>query len=191
MVNVERWPTHAYDPATGHTPDTESLGKYLEVVQTFAARQPGVTFGYYGVVPGWEYSGWAQGKYGQRYQSYLDFLPNLNDIANTVDVLMHNVYPFIGLPGWDKWEDWYLAIAASVKEARIAYPNKTIYAVFWPYQEPEFNQWVPMPHDHFVAGFELCRALFDGVLIWSGDWRDLSEAEQQQLPWMQHVVQYL
>lgn len=184
MLDVESWnlTDGVYDQ---WYPNYESIEKYVTLVDNFRAAAPGVRFGLYGRIPDWDYSGIWAGPYYNRYRAWKDRFESLAPIYEKVDVVMPNIYKF-----WDENLDpfgarWIAAIAHQADEMRRVFNEKPIYPIIWNYGNYGSNPL--LPGDLFVSAAETCLALYDGLMLWSGIWRDKELSEYNDTEWYKWI----
>lgn len=190
MIDVEAYPTVNPD----WTSDMEGLTEYERILATFRRFAPDVRVGYYGIIPNWDYSGICMGEKDERYKAWVDRFPNLKTIYKDVDVIFASAYAF-------HWPDqtasenetkWITSISNQAKEIRRHFPDKPAYCVLWPYVDSgSYGENNLVDAAVFEAALSTAMALYDGVILWSGIWRDMPKDEQMKQPWFNAINRYL
>ncbi|HTU65466.1 MAG TPA: hypothetical protein VMF52_05940 [Steroidobacteraceae bacterium] len=139
-----------------------NLEKFVRLATVVRRAAPGLTFGYYGVLPEIVYWPIVQ-PVGNQLEVWRATNRRARAIAPHVDVIFPSLYTFYAdVAGWEKYA------AETLREARQY--GKPVYAFLW----PEFHDSNKLlggrnvPADYWRRELELCRQYADGVVIWGG-----------------------
>lgn len=157
-LDYEIWPTFHASAAE----ISENIAKLSRIVQIAHETVPSAKFGFYDVIPCWNY--WDLVKNDQvKIKQWMDCNVRIDALAQHVDIVMPSLYTFYNDPqGWDVY-------AAALLQAAHRY-HKPVYAFLW----PEFHvsnrllRGKNVPGNFWRHQLEFCKARADGIVIWGG-----------------------
>jgi hypothetical protein len=160
-LDYEMWPTfHA--PADEVSANIKNLKHALQIAHQTV---PGKKFGFYNVVPCWDY--WGLVKNNQAaIKQWEDCNARMDELAQDVDIVMPSLYTYYDDPrGWDIY-------AAELLRAARRY-NKPVYVFLWPefHVSNRFLRGKNVPGDFWRHELEFCKSRADGIVIWGG-WQE-------------------
>ncbi len=175
VLDIEHWFLHR-----GQDEVTESLRKYLTVLQWFREAAPTLRVGYFGMLPIIDYER-SSGALGVlHYKAWQMDNDRLKPLAAAVDAVFPAPYTFF--PDRDGWVSYATAL---IRESRRY--GKLVYVFLWP-QYSEVNKEIGhryLPADFWARQLETARQEADGIVIWGGwdavrrDYADWNE----EAPW--------
>ena len=160
-LDYEIWPTFHASPSEV----AGNIAKLNRVLQIAHETIPAAKFGYYDVVPCWDYWGLVKNDLAIIKQ-WQDCNVAINELAQHVDIVMPSLYTFYNdQQGWDVY-------AGALLQAARRY-NKPVYAFLWPefHVSNKFLKGKNLPANFWRHELDFCRARADGVVIWGG-WQE-------------------
>jgi hypothetical protein len=160
-LDYEMWPTFQASPAAV----SESIAKLGRVLQIAHEAVPTAKFGFYDVIPCWDYWGLVKND-AAKIKQWQDCNDRIAALAQHVDIVMPSLYTFYNDPqGWDVY-------AAALLQAARRY-HKPVYAFLWPefHVSNRFLKGKNLPGNFWRHELEFCRTRADGVVIWGG-WQE-------------------
>jgi hypothetical protein len=171
-LDYEMWPT-LHVPAAEVSANIQKLKRVAQLAHDVA---PLVKFGYYNVLPCWDYWGIVSNDQA-KIKEWQECNVRMDEVAQYIDIVMPSLYTYYNNPqGWD------IQAAALLKAARRY--GKPVYAFLW----PEFhlsNQLLKgknLPGNFWRHELEFCKARADGIVIWGG-WQE--EWDDQAAWWIE------
>jgi hypothetical protein len=149
VIDVEHWPM-----------DQTGIPKYEALLQQFKKADPGVKFGFYGVVPIRNYWGAIQGKAAPAYKTWQAKNSTASNIGQTCDIIFPSLYTlYPDQAGWQKYA------IAQIDEVRKY--GKPVYVFLWPEYADAKGKYIPA--DFWRMELETAKAHADGIVIWGGE----------------------
>ena len=160
VIDIEHWALRGSSEVV-----TDSLQKYLMVLEWFRKSAPDFSVGYYGIPPLRDY--WRAIK-DHTTQDYISWV-NENDAIAPLTTAVDNFYPslYTFYPDQDGWKRYAMA---QIEEARRVGKGKPVYVFLWP-QYHDSNRLLGgryLPEDFWQLELETARQFADGVVIWGG-----------------------
>ena len=156
-LDIERWDASADDPQAAET----QISRYLRVAQVAHESQPGLRFGFYGLLPVRDYWAPQHGRDSWEYRTWQEKNRRLMPLAKEVDVVFPSLYTF-----YDDQEGWVRYAKANLEEARIY--GRPVYAFLWPEFHGEDRRGEEIPGPFWRLQLETCAEFADGIVIWGG-----------------------
>jgi hypothetical protein len=158
VIDIEHWPVVGDAVAVAG-----SVKKYETVLQWFKTSAPGVSAGFYGVLPIRDYWRAIQPKGSPGYAVWQKEDDSRASIAPFVDALFPSVYTF-----YEDRSGWQNYAIAQIQEARRLSQGKPVYIFLWPQYHPSNKKLANtfLPGDYWRLELETARKYADGVVIW-------------------------
>lgn len=177
IIDVEHWPNVGDEAEV-----TESVDKYVTLLDWVKGAAGGTPVGYYGISPlrdYWRAIGLPPGSY-RKWQAENDRFARLNA---AVDVLAPSLYTF-----YDNVEGWKKYAVENVREARRIAPGKPVYPFIWP-QYHNSNKKLDgqyLSAEYWSQQLKTLERVADGAVIWSGPERWRADA-----PWWLATLEFI
>lgn len=157
-LDYEQW-------AVSGLPDdrlSENIHKLAQVADIARETVPDVKFGYYGLIPCFDYYNVISGD-PAKIARWQNCNARLDELAKHVDVVMPSLYAFVNdQQAWDKF-------ASAQLQAARRY-GKPVYAFLWPEFHPSNVKLkgTNIPAQFWRHQLEFCKTHADGVILWGG-----------------------
>jgi hypothetical protein len=164
-IDIESWPLKGPSEVV-----TQSKKKYIAVAKLFRENCPTAKIGFYGIVPIRDFWRAIRGEGDESYKDWDLENSNLQEIADTVDVIFPSLYTF-----YPDQNGWKIYATANIKEARKY--GKPVYPFLWPeYHNSNITYGGQLiPADFWRLELMTCSQLADGIVVWGGwqkNWDD-------------------
>jgi hypothetical protein len=184
VVDIERWPITAGNPATIQA----TVAKFVQVLTWIREEAPGISVGVYGTVPVPDYWRAASNPMSPQFLAWQTDNDRLARISDHVDALYPSIYTF-----YPDRQAWAAYAKAQIAEARRLAQGKPVYAFLWP-QYHEANTALAhrfLEPDYWELQLVTMAQLADGVVIWGGWGPNGPEPWDEGAPWWQVTKRFL
>lgn len=175
VLDIEHWKL----VNDNHDVNSESLSKYIKVLEWFREFEPDIKLGFYGHPPIMDYWRAIDAKPKHDRNEWMQENNQIRPLAESVDILFPSLYTF-----YTDREGWVRYAKAQVSEARRIAPGKPIYVFIWP-QYHSSNKLLGcqyVPDDFWRLQLKVASQLADGAIIWGG-WDVCKQANGRELNW--------
>lgn len=168
-----------------NTPQAQrNLAKLMHIADLFHKDAPGVSFGFYGLMPERDYWRSLAAPNDMRYRAWQQDNQRLSQLAKHVDVIFPSLYTF-----YDNVHDWQRYALANIAEARRY--GKPVYVFLWPVYHDSNKQLAgkDIPGQFWDLQLHTAGSAADAIVVWS--WGRGKRQWDDRAPWWQVTRRYL